>query len=164
MCCVCGGGINRKYLCIHVRFKKNELRIITPIRILPVPSYSFFSYPLTNSRNRKKFVGSADKLHACHNDYCLSILNANKHLDHYRESLTPFSLDTLQQRMQLQIGQWLVVCDAFGCFKFDDPFPLLKIIVPFGGFRFENPFPLLHYHLDVLDLMILYQFGMSWMF
>ena len=66
--------------------------------------------------------------------------------------------------MQLQIGQWLVVCDALGGFRFDDPFSLLKIIVPFGGFRFEDPFPLLHYHLDVLDLMILYQFGMSWMF
>ncbi len=57
-------------------------------------------------RARKKFVGSADKLHSTHNEYSISIVNANRHMEHHRLYLVPFTLDTLQERMQLQIGQW----------------------------------------------------------
>ena len=60
----------------------------------------------THTRYRKKFVANAEKLHGCHNEYALSILDANAHQDHYRSSLLPFSLDTLQQRMELQISEW----------------------------------------------------------
>ncbi|KAL5469280.1 hypothetical protein EMCRGX_G030514 [Ephydatia muelleri] len=54
-----------------------------------------------NDKLYLKFVSSAEKLHKCHNDYTLAILNANTHLDHYHKSTVPFCLNTLQQRMEL---------------------------------------------------------------
>ena len=65
-----------------------------------------YAHPHAHTRYRKKFVVNAEKLHSCHNEYALSILDANAHQDHYRTSLLPFSLDTLQQRMELQISEW----------------------------------------------------------
>ena len=38
----------------------------------------------TFSRARNKFVHAAKKLHMCHNDYALSLINANIHQDYYR--------------------------------------------------------------------------------
>ena len=59
-------------------------------------------------RYRRKFVAQANLLHGCHNDYALSLRNANTHQEHWRDSLLPFCLDTLQQRMELQITEWCV--------------------------------------------------------
>ena len=59
-------------------------------------------------RYRRKFVGQANQLHNCHNNYVLSLLNANAHQEHWRGSLLPFCLDTLQNRMELQITEWWV--------------------------------------------------------
>ncbi|KAL5469291.1 hypothetical protein EMCRGX_G030531 [Ephydatia muelleri] len=53
-----------------------------------------------------KFVSSAEKLHQCHNEYTLAILNANTHLDHYHKSMLPFCLNTLQERMEHLVTQW----------------------------------------------------------
>ncbi|KAL5469271.1 hypothetical protein EMCRGX_G030502 [Ephydatia muelleri] len=53
-----------------------------------------------------KFVSSAEKLHQCHNEYTLAILNANTHLDHYHKSMLPFCLNTLQERMEHLVSQW----------------------------------------------------------
>ena len=61
-------------------------------------------------RYRKKFVHNAEKLHCCHNEYSLAITNANIHIEHHRSSLLPFCLDTLQQRMELQITEWYMNC------------------------------------------------------
>ena len=58
------------------------------------------------SRGRNKFVHAAKKLHMCHNDYALSLINANIHQDYYRNTLLPYTLDTLQQRMEMQICEW----------------------------------------------------------
>jgi len=57
-------------------------------------------------RFRKRFVQNAEKLHSCHNEYALALVNANIHIDHHKTSLLPFCLDTLQQRMELQITRW----------------------------------------------------------
>ena len=53
-----------------------------------------------------KFVSSAEKLHKCHNDYTLAILNANTHLNHHHKSTVPFCLNILQERMELTVSQW----------------------------------------------------------
>ena len=66
-------------------------------------------------RYRKRFVASAEKLHTCHNNYSLSILNANAHQEHYRTSLLPFCLDILQERMELQISEWCVCVSVCVC-------------------------------------------------
>ena len=55
---------------------------------------------------RGKFVHAAKKLHQCHNDYALSVVNVNIHQDYYRHTLLPYTLDTLQQRMEMQICEW----------------------------------------------------------
>eukprot|EP00731_Ephydatia_muelleri_P017671 Em0010g769a len=62
--------------------------------------------PAEVEKLRGKFVSSAEKLHKCHNDYTLAILNANTHLDHYHKSTVPFCLNTLQQRMELIVSEW----------------------------------------------------------
>ena len=58
------------------------------------------------SRSRIKFVNAAKKLHQCHNDYALSVVNVNIHQEYYRRTLLPFTLNTLQDRMQMQIDDW----------------------------------------------------------
>ena len=58
---------------------------------------------------------NAEKLNMCHNEYTLSITNANIHIDHHRNSLLPFCLDTLQQRMELQITEWCVCVCVYVC-------------------------------------------------
>eukprot|EP00731_Ephydatia_muelleri_P017701 Em0010g799a len=55
---------------------------------------------------RSKFVSCADKLHQCHNEYTLAVLNANAHLHHYHKSMLPFCLNTLQERMEHLVSQW----------------------------------------------------------
>lgn len=64
-------------------------------------------------RHRSKFVSAAKKLHQCHNDYTLSVVNVNIHQDFYRQTLLPFCLDTLQQRMELQISEWKTVLSQY---------------------------------------------------
>ena len=66
------------------------------------------SLSLSLNRSRSKFVGAARKLHQCHNDYTLSVVNVNIHQEFYRRTLLPFTLDTLQQRMEMQIYEWFV--------------------------------------------------------
>ena len=71
------------------------------LKYLQLVYVCFISY-----RNRSKFVNAARKLHHCHNDYALSIVNVNIHQEFYRRTLLPFTLDTLQERMEMQISDW----------------------------------------------------------
>ena len=75
-----------------------------PSLFLPPPSPPLSLYH--SSRYRKKFVLHAERLHSCHNNYSLAVLNANVHQDYFQASLLPFILDTLQHRMELNISQW----------------------------------------------------------
>jgi len=68
-----------------------------------------FSMSCPAIRMTQHYVNVSCRLHNCHNSYILAIQNANTHQHYYKTVLLPFTFDTFQERMELHVGEWLVL-------------------------------------------------------